>query len=247
MADSSEKIQPARSLSRSMTVRSLTKRDSVQKPYLYQPIDRSNSVKKFYHPAVEKPNHSITSKVTELCRLFESQRITSKSKLSDSARASVSSWARLPGGEDKVVVYFTSLRGVRRTYDDCYAVRMIFRGLRVYVDERDVSMDSGFRRELQRVMKEKSVALPQVFVNGRCVGGAEVIRQLFETGELAKMVEGMPVKVAGYVCQSCGDVRFVPCLNCDGSKKVFDEDEEMVKRCWVCNENGLIRCPSCCS
>ncbi|MEI4856002.1 glutaredoxin domain-containing protein, partial [Klebsiella pneumoniae] len=65
-----------------------------------------------------------------------------------------------------MVVYFTSLRGVRRTYEDCYAVRMIFRGLRVYVDERDVSMDSGFRRELQRAMKEKAVTLPQVFVNG---------------------------------------------------------------------------------
>ncbi|KAM2791578.1 hypothetical protein PS2_003347 [Malus domestica] len=29
---------------------------------------------------------------------------------------------RLPGTDNRIVVYFTSLRGVRRTYEDCYAV-----------------------------------------------------------------------------------------------------------------------------
>ena len=51
----------------------------------------------------------------------------------------------------------------------------------------------------------------------------------------------------GLVCGSCGDVRFVPCGNCSGSRKVFDEEEEVLKRCLECNENGLIRCPDCCS
>ncbi|OMP00913.1 hypothetical protein CCACVL1_03255 [Corchorus capsularis] len=31
-----------------------------------------------------------------------------------------------------------------------------------------------------------------------------------------------------------------------GSRKVFDEDEGLLKRCLECNENGLIRCPECC-
>ncbi|KAJ6702926.1 GLUTAREDOXIN DOMAIN-CONTAINING CYSTEINE-RICH PROTEIN CG12206-RELATED [Salix viminalis] len=99
---------------------------------------------------------------------------------------------RLPGTEDRIVVYLTSLRGIRRTYEDCYAVRMIFRGC---------------------------------FIRGNHVGGAEVIKQMFETGEMARVLDGIPRRLAGFVCAGCGDVRFVPCGNCSGSRKLFDEDE----------------------
>ena len=106
-------------------------------------------------------------------------------------------------------------------------------------------MDSEYRKELQSVLGDKNVGLPQVFMMGRYVGGAEVIKHLFESGELAKILEGFPVREPGCVCETCGDVRFVPCSNCSGSRKVFDEDEDMMKRCLECNENGLIRCPDC--
>ncbi|CAK7336541.1 unnamed protein product [Dovyalis caffra] len=154
---------------------------------------------------------------------------------------------RLPGTEDRIVVYLTSLRGIRRTYEDCYAVRMIFRGFRVWIDERDISMDSAYKKELQSVLGEKIVSLPQVFMRGNHVGGAEVIKQMFETGELARVLDGFPRRQPGFVCEGCGDVRFVPCGNCSGSRKLFDEDEGVIKRCLECNENGLIRCPDCCS
>ncbi|XP_030446755.1 uncharacterized protein At5g39865 [Syzygium oleosum] len=152
---------------------------------------------------------------------------------------------RLPGTEDRIVVYFTSLHGIRRTYEDCYAVRTIFRGFRVWVDERDVSMDLAYKKELQGVLGEKRVSLPQVFIGGTYVGGADAIRQMYETGELAKILERFPKKAPGFVCEGCGDERFVPCTNCDGSRKVFDEDEGVLKRCFECNENGLMRCPEC--
>ncbi|CAN0917033.1 Uncharacterized protein At5g39865 [Linum grandiflorum] len=159
-----------------------------------------------------------------------------------------SSWVvKLADTEDRIVVYFTSLRGVRRTFEDCYAVRMIFRGFRVWVDERDISMDSAYKKELQSVLGEKSVTLPQVFIRGRHAGGAEVIKQMFETGELAKVLDGFPRREPGFVCQGCGDVRFVPCGFCSGSRKIFDEDEGFSKRCLECNENGLMRCQDCCS
>ncbi|KAJ6713969.1 GLUTAREDOXIN (GRX) FAMILY PROTEIN [Salix viminalis] len=154
---------------------------------------------------------------------------------------------RLPGTEDRIVVYLTSLRGVRRTYEDCYAVRMIFRGFRVWIDERDVSMDSAYKKELQSVLGEKNVSLPQVFIKGDHVGGAEVIKQMFETGELVRVLDRFPRQKPGFVCEGCGDARFVPCGNCSGSRKLFDEDEGVLKRCLECNENGLIRCPDCCS
>jgi len=153
---------------------------------------------------------------------------------------------RFPGTEDRVVLYFTSLRGIRRTFEDCYTVRIIFRGYRVFVDERDISMDAAYRKELQGLLGEKNVGLPQVFIKGRYIGGVEVVRHLNETGELRKLLQTLPIRDRRFVCNTCGDVRFVPCWNCSGSRKVFDEDEGAVRRCADCNENGLIRCPECC-
>ncbi|KAK6143299.1 hypothetical protein DH2020_023647 [Rehmannia glutinosa] len=153
---------------------------------------------------------------------------------------------RLPGTEDRVVIYFTSLRGIRRTFQDCHSVRMIFRGFRVNLDERDISMDIAYKKELQKVLGEKNnVSLPQVFIKGKYIGGADVVKQLLEIGELARMIKGLPLRPMK-PCDACDDVRFIPCTNCNGSRKVFDEDEEQPKRCHECNENGLVRCPLCC-
>ncbi|XP_028789759.1 uncharacterized protein At5g39865-like [Neltuma alba] len=155
---------------------------------------------------------------------------------------------RIPAGnEERIVVYFTSLRGIRKTYEDCCSVRTILRGFRVAVDERDISMDSSYRRELQNSLRSKAMTLPQIFIRGKHVGGAEEIKQLNESGELAKLLKGFPIQDPGSVCERCGDARFVPCPNCNGSRKVFKEEEGQLRRCPNCNENGLIRCPSCCS
>ena len=94
-------------------------------------------------------------------------------------------------------------------------------------------------------MGEENVTLPQVFVRGKYIGGADVIKSLFETGELKRILEGFPKMKPGFVCESCGDARFIPCENCSGSRKLFDEDEGLCKRCLECNENGLVRCPCC--
>ncbi|GAB2279204.1 hypothetical protein Dimus_013854 [Dionaea muscipula] len=86
--------------------------------------------------------------------------------------------------EDRIVLYFTSLRGIRRTYEDCCGVRMIFRGFHVHVDERDFSMDSMYMKELQSALGGKTmITLPQVFIGGRHIGGAEEIMRLHELGE----------------------------------------------------------------
>ncbi|CAK8561073.1 unnamed protein product [Lathyrus sativus] len=207
---------------------------------------RGRVVKKlcsFFEPAT--PSSQEESPLSSKPKPLKLTESTSVSKSLDASRI-----IRLPGTEDRIVLYFTSLRGIRRTYEDCYAVRMILRGFRVWVDERDVSMDSCYRKELMNVLGEKSmknVTLPQVFIRGNHVGGAEVMKQLCEVGELGKILEGLPKTKAGFVCESCGDIRFMPCGNCSGSRKVFDEDEELLKRCLECNENGLVRCPNCCS
>ncbi|XP_072998075.1 uncharacterized protein At3g28850-like [Typha latifolia] len=150
---------------------------------------------------------------------------------------------------DRVVLYFTSLRGVRRTHADCSTVRAILRGFRVAVDERDVSMDASFRRELQSLLGSmgKPFSLPQLFVGCRLVGGADEVRRLHEAGELRVLLEGAAGQDPAFVCGGCGGVRFVPCSGCGGSRKVFVEEEGRMRRCEECNENGLVRCPNCCS
>ncbi|KAJ4823926.1 hypothetical protein Tsubulata_009760 [Turnera subulata] len=173
-------------------------------------------------------------------------------------------------GRDKVVVYFTSLRGVRKTYEDCCHVRVILKGLGVRVDERDVSMHSGFKEELKELMGEgyRGGGLPKVFVGKKYIGGAEEIKRMHEDGQLEKAIEGCEMvddgggAGGGGACEACGDIRFVPCETCSGSCKVYyegDEEEQVelggseegggeygFQRCPDCNENGLIRCPICC-
>ena len=111
-------------------------------------------------------------------------------------------------------------------------------------------MDNAYRKELQSVLGEKTVSLPQVFVKGKYIGGADVVRQLNEAGELANMLKGLPIRAVksglGDICEGCGDARFVPCSHCSGRRQTLDEDDEQLQRCPECNENGLIRIPECC-
>ncbi|XP_037489745.1 uncharacterized protein At3g28850-like [Triticum dicoccoides] len=161
-----------------------------------------------------------------------------------------------PGGRRRAVVYFTSLRGVRKTFVDGCTVRSILRSYGVRVDERDVSMHAAFKSELAQLLTAPATTLPRVFVDGRYLGGAEDVQAQHEAGELARALEGCdaaPVRKLGCMqaCSACGDVRFVPCETCYGSCKIFvhyedDPDDGEFQRCPDCNENGLIGCPVCC-
>jgi glutaredoxin domain-containing cysteine-rich protein 1 len=158
-----------------------------------------------------------------------------------------------PDSARKVVLYLTSLRGIRKTYEDCWSARSILQGYGVRVDERDLSMHAGFKDELQDALGAAAGRLPQVFADGKHLGGAEEVRRMHEAGELAAALEacemappGLPGKgVALEACSGCGGVRFVPCEECSGSCKVFLEEAGSFRRCPECNENGLVRCPLC--
>ncbi|KAL0372896.1 UNVERIFIED_CONTAM: hypothetical protein Scaly_0971200 [Sesamum calycinum] len=159
-----------------------------------------------------------------------------------------------PNGENKVVIYTTTLRGVRKTFEDCNAVRLAIEGLGTSFCERDISMDRGFRDELRELMKGKGSnesIPPRVFVKGRYIGGVEETTRIVEEGNLVKLLQGLPKVRGGYLCEGCGGVRFLPCFTCNGSCKVMvdvkedTEDRSVAVRCSNCNENGLVLCPIC--
>nr|CAD1835598.1 unnamed protein product [Ananas comosus var. bracteatus] len=74
-----------------------------------------------------------------------------------------------PGGAESAVLYTTTLRGVRQTFEACNTVRAAVEAAGMCVRERDVSMDSGFREELRELTKGIGVvgpAVPRLFVKG---------------------------------------------------------------------------------
>ncbi|XP_010436865.1 PREDICTED: uncharacterized protein At3g28850-like [Camelina sativa] len=163
-----------------------------------------------------------------------------------------------PGGENRVVIYTTSLRGVRRTFEECNAVRSAVESLGVVVCERDVSMDRGFKEELVSLMAKRvkddgaATALPpRVFVKGMYIGGAEEVLRLVEEGSFGELIGGIPKKKAGgcesSACDGCGGLFFLPCFRCNGSCKMVKGwgSAAVVVRCNECNENGLVPCPIC--
>ncbi|KAL1201512.1 hypothetical protein V5N11_002712 [Cardamine amara subsp. amara] len=153
-----------------------------------------------------------------------------------------------PGGENSVVIYITSLRGIRKTFEDCNAVRSILDSHEVRFSERDVSMHSVFKEEIRGIMGTKHVKIPAVFVKGRLIGSVEEVVKLEEEGKLGILLDGIPAaKLGGGCCRGCGGMRFVMCGVCNGSCKVMEEEKKkktMVK-CLECNENGLVLCPFC--
>ncbi|WZZ71759.1 hypothetical protein YC2023_083129 [Brassica napus] len=93
-------------------------------------------------------------------------------------------------------MYFTSLRGIRKTYEDCCCVRTVLRGYQVAVEELQIA-----------VSEEKPVCLPQVLIRGVHVGGMEEIKKLNVGGKLGEMLKGLPVCESVGACACCGDPR----------------------------------------
>ncbi|XP_077227678.1 glutaredoxin family protein [Tasmannia lanceolata] len=150
-----------------------------------------------------------------------------------------------PGGADAVVLYTTTLRGVRRTFEDCQCARSVIQAYGVPVDERDVALHGGFLEELRELMGE-GVSVPRLFVKGRYIGGVDEVVELNETCRLVDVL-GTVGFAKGFAneCEGCGGARFVLCLECSGSCKVLSEDKKGTVRCAECNENGLVQCPLC--
>ncbi|BAF07508.1 uncharacterized protein At3g28850 [Oryza sativa Japonica Group] len=165
-----------------------------------------------------------------------------------------------------VLLYTTTLRGVRATFEACNAVRAALHSHGVAFRERDISMDRGFREELRHRISldhhDRAPLVPRLFVRGNHVGGAAEVARLEEEGKLAALLEGLPrARPGGGCCDGCGGMRFLPCFDCNGSRKLCfslptpvpaaaaarsnKTRAVVVVRCGECNENGLVLCPIC--
>ena len=108
-------------------------------------------------------------------------------------------------------------------------------------------MDAGY---LDEIPASKKVRLPAVFLGGNYVGGAEEIKEMNESGELSKLIGGLPfvgnnIKIKfNSVCDVCGGLRYVLCAQCNGSHKIYSEKHGFTT-CTSCNVNGLIKCGLC--
>jgi glutaredoxin domain-containing cysteine-rich protein 1 len=178
--------------------------------------------------------------------VFHRSRSANRLRTCKSFAAAEAAAAASVAGECRVVLYFTSLRAVRGTFEDCRDVSAILRGLRVAVDERDVSMDAAYLAELRALMRQARPALPKLFVGGRLLGEADEVRLMHESGELRRVLAGA-AQAPPSPCATCGGSRFAPCGACGGSHRLFSIKTGEFRVCTACNENGLVRCAACCS
>ncbi|XP_022616097.1 glutaredoxin domain-containing cysteine-rich protein 1 [Seriola dumerili] len=151
----------------------------------------------------------------------------------------------------RIVIYTTSFRVVRTTFERCELVRKIFQNHRVKFVEKNIALDSEYGKELEERCKRvgEPPSLPVVFIDGHYLGGAEKILGMNESGELQDLLTKIERVQHPQTCQTCGGFAFIPCPTCHGSKmSVFRNcftDSFKALKCTSCNENGLQACVSC--
>lgn len=68
----------------------------------------------------------------------------------------------------------------------CTGAKALLRSKNVAFEEIDVTFDAGRRAEMERLSKRRTV--PQIFVDGRAIGGYDDARRLDATGELDRLL-----------------------------------------------------------
>lgn len=83
------------------------------------------------------------------------------------------SFAQRKEEEGEVIVYTTSFRGVKATFEECRYVLSVLYLFRVRVTQRDVYMHKSHYSELEARLGRKDAAkvtVPQVYISGQHIG-----------------------------------------------------------------------------
>ena len=67
------------------------------------------------------------------------------------------------------------------------AVVDVFNSLSVDFETRDILQDNELREGIKKYSNWPTI--PQVFINGKFIGGCDITRELHQTGELKKIIE----------------------------------------------------------
>ena len=69
------------------------------------------------------------------------------------------------------------------------AVVDVFKMLNVPFETRDVLADNELRDGIKRYSNWPTI--PQIFVNGKFIGGCDIVREMFKAGELQELIKGI--------------------------------------------------------
>ena len=69
------------------------------------------------------------------------------------------------------------------------AVVDVFKMLNVPFETRDVLADNELRDGIKKYSNWPTI--PQIFINGKFIGGCDIAREMFRTGELQELVKGV--------------------------------------------------------
>ena len=69
------------------------------------------------------------------------------------------------------------------------AVVDVFKMLNVPFETRDVLADNELRDGIKKYSNWTTI--PQIFINGKFIGGCDIAREMFRTGELQELVKGV--------------------------------------------------------
>ena len=69
------------------------------------------------------------------------------------------------------------------------AVVDVFKALNVPFETRDVLSDNELREGIKKYSNWPTI--PQIFINGKFLGGCDITREMFSTGELQELVKGV--------------------------------------------------------
>lgn len=72
--------------------------------------------------------------------------------------------------EGKIIVYTTSMGGIRSTVEECAYIRKLFDNLGLKVDERDIFMHKDYQCQLDKRLGIQNASVPYVFINGNPLG-----------------------------------------------------------------------------
>ncbi len=92
---------------------------------------------------------------------------------------------------NKVIIYMKGSKDAPQCGFSA-AVVEVFQLLNVPFETRDVLADNKLREGIKKISNWPTI--PQVYVNGKFIGGCDITRELFKTGELQELVKEIAAK-----------------------------------------------------